>query len=331
MDATTLIIGVVGVAVIVAAVMLFRSLQQSFERTSETLREQFRLHVEEIGRSQQSMHQRLDNAAQTVGRVHTELGRLTERSQRIVEIGKDIQDLQQLLKAPKLRGGFGEYFLADLLENILPQGSFKLQHGFKSGARVDAVIKLRDLTIPVDAKFPLENFKKYKESNDEKERGRFQKQFLQDIKTHINAIADKYINPGEGTSDFAIMYIPAESVYYEIVATSEAQSMLEYSFERKVILTSPSNFYAYLQAISMGLRGLQIEQSAKDMLSRLSHLRGDFQKFEETYRVLGKHLYNAKQSYDTADGKLATMDQTFLVLEGSDQPKLPIDDTHSDK
>ena len=325
MDQNIILFLVVIVVIVIGAIAFFRFMTQAFQRTLTDVRDQLKTHSETVSKSQESMHQRLDNAANTVGKVNTELGRLAERSQRIYDIGKDIQGLQQILKAPKLRGGLGEYFLADLLANMIPKGNFELQYGFKDGQRVDAVIKLKDMVIPVDSKFPLDTFLKYKEIEDEADRTRMRKLFFQDIKNHINAIADKYINPAEGTSDFAVMYIPAESVYYEIVTNPKAHKVLEYSFDRKVIITSPNNFYAYLQAISMGLRGLQIEQSAQDMLGRLAHLQGDFQKFEESYRVLGKHLTNARSSFEGGDLKLSKMGQSFASLHVGSEKQLPVD------
>jgi len=213
----------------------------------------------------------------------------------------------------------GELFLGDLLAQILPQEHYMLQYRFKSGEVVDAVVKLRDeYLVPVDSKFPLENFKRVIEAQDDEERKRAHKVFLSDVKKHIDAIAAKYILPDEKTFDFALMYVPAENVYYDmIVKDAEGTGISDYALQKKVIPVSPNSFYIYLQAIVLGLRGMRIEQSAKDILLYLQRLRGDFGKFSEDYRVLGKHLGYAKNSYDESEKRLEKVsDKLESIGEG---------------
>ncbi|MBU1992620.1 MAG: DNA recombination protein RmuC [Patescibacteria group bacterium] len=281
-----------------------------------------------LDRSQRSVGERLDTAAKVVNTVNARLSKMEESNKRIHDIGKDISSLQEILRAPKLRGSLGELFLGDLLAQIFPKEHYTMQYCFKSGEKVDAVIHLRnDLMVPVDAKFPLENFKKMIEANkndDEKDATAFRKIFVTDVKKHIDAIAGKYILPSEGTFDFAIMYIPAENVYYEtIVKDAEDKSISQYALAKKVIPVSPNSFYIYLQAILMGLQGLQIEKSAKEIFTNLAALRTDFGRFGEDYSLVGKHLGHAQGSFEISQKRLMKLENK---LENVEQLKSPAEE-----
>ncbi|MEK7610813.1 MAG: DNA recombination protein RmuC [Patescibacteria group bacterium] len=269
-----------------------------------------------------SLGQRLDNAARVVQEVSKGLGGLSEATKRILDVGKDISGLQEILRSPKLRGGLGELFLGDLLGQIFPPAHFSLQHRFKSGETVDAVIKLGKNLVPVDAKFPLENFKRLVgETPTEEERTVNKKKFIADVKKHIDAIADKYILPDEGTFDFALMYIPAENVYYEIIIKDEAidtdKGLLNYAFTKRVIPVSPNSFYAYLQTILLGLKGIHIEARAQEILQSLGRLSGDFHRFQDEFEIVGKHLNNTKTKYEEADKRLAKFTDRLQLLTGT--------------
>lgn len=261
---------------------------------------------ERIDKTTATIGDRLDNAAKVVGTVQHKLGELSEATKQVFMIGRDISSLQEILRAPKLRGGLGELFLGDLLAQVLPPAHYKLQHRFKSGEMVDAVVQLRDQKlVPVDSKFPLENFKKMLESEEEDEKIKFRKQFMADVKKHIDKIAKLYILPDEGTFDFALMYIPAENVYYEtILKGDDEHSLMHYAYDRRVIPVSPNSFYVYLQAILMGLRGMQVERSAADILKNLARLSGDLNKFKNDFELVGTHLTHAKNSYEDSSKRL---------------------------
>ncbi len=262
------------------------------------------------------MNTRLDRAAQVVGDLREKVG-------QIHEVGKAAAELVNILRAPKLRGGMGELFLGDLLAQILPPEHYHLQHRFKSGEAVDAAIMIGQRLVPVDAKFPYENFKRVIEAPTESERVAARKQFLRDVKKHVDAIATKYILPDEGTYDFALMYVPAENVYYETIikeGDGEEHQLFGYALQKRVIPVSPNSFYAYLQTILLGLRGMKVEERAHEILDALSRLRGDFEKLEENFRVLGKHLTNASSTYTDTEKSMTRFDAKLSQVE---QPGLP--------
>ncbi|MDD5130298.1 MAG: DNA recombination protein RmuC, partial [Candidatus Omnitrophica bacterium] len=211
----------------------------------------------------------LGNATEAFGNVKEQLGKLEQTNKQIIAISQDISSLQELLRAPKFRGSMGETFLENLLSQVLPKEHYQVQYRFKSSDTVDAVIRLGERLVPVDAKFSLENFQRMLEAPDEQGKESFRKKFIQDIKNRINEIAVKYILPAENTYDFALMYIPAENVYYEVIIKED---IFTYSMSKKVIPVSPNTFYAYLQVICLGLRGLKVEENAKVILKSLGAL-----------------------------------------------------------
>ena len=265
---------------------------------------------------------RLDSATKVVGDVKEHLGKLEKSNQRLYEIGKDISNLQDLLRAPKIRGGIGEYILEDLIKQILPREYYVLQYEFKNRERVDAAIKFGEGIVPVDAKFPLENFKRMIDSSDEKTQLLAKKNFISDIKNHIKKISEKYIVPDEGTFDFALMYIPAENVYYETIIKDEKMNeesgIFQYSINKKVIPVSPNSFYAYLKVILLGLKGMSIEKSAKEILFNISHLKGSFNKFSSDFTRVGKHIDNAKTSFSESEKRLIKLTDKLTHIESLD-------------
>jgi DNA recombination protein RmuC len=302
--------------------LIHQQLGQVLGNVNERLKES----TEVLQQTQHSLGERLDNAARVVGNVQKSLGSLEEANRRIYEVGKDIASLQEILRAPKLRGGLGEFFLGDLLSQILPAGHFTLQHAFRSGERVDAVIKLGGSLVPVDSKFPLENFKRIFDGATDEEKNKAKRSFVTDVKKHIDAIATKYILPDEGTYDFALMYVPAENVYYETIIKDDAmgseKSLSTYALTKRVIPVSPNSFYAYLQAILLGLKGMKIEERAKEIIQYLSRLESDFTKFRDDFDLVGKHLGHAQTCFQSADKRLDQFGQKLLAAD-SEKKEIP--------
>jgi DNA recombination protein RmuC len=274
---------------------------------------------EQVGTGMGLLQKASQHFSDRVQEVQARLVQLDEANKRILEVGRSIASLQEILRAPKIRGGLGEFLLGDLLGQIMPAEYFSLQHSFKSGERVDAVIRLSQGLVPVDAKFPLENFQKSLTAQEEAARKNFLKLFAADVKKHVEAVASKYILPHEGTCDFALMYIPAENVYYEAFikdeALGEGKSLREYAFEEHVIPVSPNSFYAYLHTILLGLRGLKVEESAKEIIHHLAGLRGQLARFQEEFRKLGKHLEQSKGSFDSAQRQLDKFSDKLAAVE----------------
>ncbi|MCX5711058.1 MAG: DNA recombination protein RmuC [Candidatus Omnitrophica bacterium] len=260
--------------------------------------------------------QNLGSSTAVFGNVEKQLGKLEETNRQIVEISKDISSLQELLRAPKFRGQMGETLLENLLSQVLPKQHFETQYRFKSSDAVDAVIRLGERLVPVDAKFSLENFQKMLDAQDEKLKNEFRKKFIQDVKNRIDEIASKYILPAENTYDFALMYIPAENVYYEVIIKED---LFSYGMSKKVIPVSPNTFYAYLQVICLGLKGLKIEENAKMILKGLSALSIDINKFKDEFDILGNHITNAGTKYADTQKRLDKVTDKLTNIQDTKQ------------
>jgi DNA recombination protein RmuC len=302
-------------------------MHQNISLLTEQLRvihEQVNLQLQTVNQqlqtSQGQIGQRLDSAARVIGEVKENLGKLSKTSDQIYEVGKNIATLQEILRPPKLRGGLGELFLGELLSQILPPEFFSLQHTFSSGERVDAVVKLGKKFVPIDSKFPLDNFKRMIEVRTEEEKRASHRLFVRDVKKHIDDIAGKYIVPDEGTYDFALLYIPAENVYYETItkddSPGEEKSILNYALKKRVVPVSPNSFYAYLQVIILGLKGLKIEDHAREIQLSLAGLGKDLREFQEDFRLVGKHLIDARNRFDEARGRLEKLSYRLEQIEG---------------
>jgi len=281
-------------------------LRESLKNVSELMNQQLAGVTRQIQSQTDSVGNRLDNAAKVIGDVQKNLGELGKATEEIKELGQNVSKLEELLSAPKLRGGLGEYLLEDLLKQVLPATHFEMQHKFRTGDMVDAVIRTSDRLVPVDSKFPLENFRRLTAAPDA-EKKQLQKSFISDVKKHIDAIASRYILPDEGTFPFALMYVPAENVYYEMIIKDELSNgagLYSYALEKKVVPVSPNSFYAYLQVIALGLRGFYIEQRAREILDNLQQLQGDAAKVREVFDVMGTHLENARKKYDESESRL---------------------------
>ena len=277
----------------------------------------------QLNSSTGQINNRMDNAQRAVGEVRHALGELTKATEQVFEIGKSISGLEKILAAPKARGGFGELLLGELLSQCLPADRFELQHGFSDGARVDAIIRLKEGLVPIDSKFPLENFRKLIEAQTDDERRGAGRRFATDCRKHVDAIASSYIRPIEGTLSFALMYVPAESVYYELITRTDdsGAALSDYALSKKVVPVSPNSFYAYLQTILMGLKGMEIEERAGEILAHLTSLRGGFERFASDLDTLGGHISRAKSKYDEVERKARQFGERLEGGAGEEREK----------
>ena len=253
-----------------------------------------------------AINERLDRAAQVISGVSKSVGEMTE-------LGRSMKDLQEFLRSPKMRGQIGEAVLKDILGQVLPKQNFHLQYAFKGGEIVDAALQLEQGIIPIDAKFPMENFRKMTKSQEEKEITMHRKAFISDVKKHIDAISTKYIRPQEGTLDFALMYIPSEPVYYEMI--SNAPDLDDYAYRKRVRPVSPSTMYAYLRAIIMSLEGSKIEAQAGQILAALREIGAETEKFGTSLSVLTRHIKNAAATSDDVNTRFSRLSSRISTVQ----------------
>lgn len=242
---------------------------------------------------------RLDTASRLIGDLKQNLGEMSE-------IGRGIKSLQDFLQSPKLRGNIGEQVLTDMIGQSFPKNSFHLQYQFRSGVKVDAVLKTDAGLLCVDSKFPMENFTKIYKGETEAMRAAARRDFLADVKKHINDINKKYILPEEGTMDFALMYIPSESVYYEI---ANMEDLMEYARKERVYPVSPNTLYAHLQVLLLSFQEKELEQKSKQVFQLLRAIQKDYGKIEENLGVLSKHVGNAYNTMSSVSGSFSLMGQ----------------------
>lgn len=283
--------------------------------TSPELLEYLKTTNTRLATQSRDINERLDNAAKVISGVQRSVGEMSE-------IGRGMKDLQEFLRSPKLRGNIGEQVLKELLTQMLPKSSYTLQFAFKSGAKVDAAVKTSAGIIPIDSKFPMENFRRMGTSEIDLENKSFEKAFERDVKLHIESISKKYILPQEGTVDYALMYIPSEAVYYEIVNN---QNLSDYSGKMRVLAVSPTTFYAYLKAILMSFEGQKIEARAREILTTIRAIQKDYTKVEDNLNTLQKHMtnaYNMMSSVLTTFGQLGHKISSTQSLGDSDTKEL---------
>lgn len=272
---------------------------------------------------QQSVQKQLVESSKLVADVTQRLAKLDETNRRVVDVADELKTLQNVLSNPKQRGVFGEYYLQSVLENVLPVGQYQMQYKFNDGEIVDAVIFLeKGRMLPIDSKFSLENYNRMIEAS-----GKEREQFLQKVKVDLKLRIDetsKYIRPSEKTMDFAFMFIPSESLYYDLLINNvgtggSSRDLIEYAFrDKRVIIVSPTSFMAYLQTVLQGLRSLQIEEQAKDIQIRVGKLGTHIAKFEQYMQKLGASLGATVNHYNTAHKELSKVDKDVVKIAGND-------------
>ncbi len=272
--------------------------------------------------TQESVHRQLSESTRIIKDVTEGLTKLDETNKQVISFADQLQNLQDILKNPKQRGILGEYYLETVLKNVLPPGSYQMQYPFKNGEIVDAVVFVKSRVVPIDSKFSLENYNRALETRDPAERDRFEKAFKQDLKVRIDETA-KYVRPEEETMDFAFMFIPSEGIYYDLLANqvgamkTSTRDLIEYAFQKKVIIVSPTSFLAYLQTVLQGLKSLQIEEQAQEIRKRVGELGRHLGAFQEYQKKLGISLGTVVSHYNTSNKELGKIEKDVLRIDGS--------------
>ncbi len=280
--------------------------------------------IQESSRSmQESVRTQLSESSKLIKEVTQGLTKLDETNRQVVSFADQLQNLQDILKNPKHRGILGEYYLETLLRNVLAPGQYQMQYAFLNGEIVDAVVFVKDKVIPVDSKFSLENYNKLVEERNPVEKEKLEKAFVNDLKLRIQETS-KYVRPDEGTLDFAFMFIPHEAIYYDLLVNKigaiaeETDNLIQRAAGKyKVIIVSPTSFLAYLQTVLQGLKALQIEETAKDIIKRVNELGVHLKKYEEYHGKLGISLSTVINHYNSSSKELKKVDKDVLRITGS--------------
>ena len=293
----------------------FIGFQDTIHKTMESARG-------EVERSKDIISNHAVKTLETINHMGVTLEKMLKQQQEAQELGNS---LKYLLQTPKLRGSYGEEVLEEMLDRVLPKGIWEKQYSIEGQERVDAVIKYKDVLVPIDAKFPREIYERYLEAGEGEEKKRAWKQYEESIKTQITSIKKKYIKPEKGTADFALMFIPSESIYYETIAEKnhfgEPCSVYEYARNNKVVPVSPNTFYAFLQIIIMGIRNLDIIKSAKKLQDALGKIEKNFKHFYDKYAVIGSALDKAHSAYKTGDTHIKRFKSSVESTLKLDLPK----------
>ena len=279
--------------------------------------------------TEQNLHKTVQahygQSLKVITEITERLTKLDETNKQVMSFATQLQNLEDVLQNPKQRGILGEYFLENVLQNVLPPGSYQMQYRFENGDIVDAAVFVKDKIIPVDSKFSLENYNRIVGERDPVRREELEVIFRNDLKKRIEETS-KYIKPKEGTMDFAFMFIPAEGIYYDLLINqvgtlkTNTHDLIEYAFKEKhVIIVSPTSFLAYLQTVMQGLRALQIEESAKEIRKRVEDLAKHLLAYDEYLKKLGTNLSTSVNSYNAAYREFNKIDKDVVKITGGER------------
>lgn len=298
----------------------------SFQLLLQQINELGRTVDQKLGESQKEMNQSIryqsTETSRIIGEITEKITRLDETNKQVVSFTDQLKNLQDILKNPKQRGILGEYYLETLLKNIMPPGSYQMQYPFPDGTIVDAVVFVKDKIIPIDSKFSLENYNRISETNDKSEKERLEKIFINDLKNRI-VETSKYIQPKENTMDFAFMFIPHEAIYYDLLinkigaVTEDTENLIQRAASKyKVIIVSPTSFLAYLQTVLQGLKAMQIEESAKDIVKRVGELGTHLKSYEDFHQKLGNALSTTINHFNKSNHEFRKIDKDIMRIAG---------------
>ncbi len=304
-----------------ALLMLQNQINQLIQEMNTKMQSQQDSLQKQFGISTQMLQRINTDSTKTIQEVTEKLTKLDDTNKRVVEFATQLQSLENILKNPKRRGVLGEFFLEDLLGAVMPQGTYKMQYKFKDGVIVDAALLLNKKIIPIDAKFSLEKYNDIQEENDKERRDILEKEFKTDLKARIDETS-KYIKPEEGTTDFALMFIPAEGIFYNLLMykvgtmSVSSEDLINYAFKQHVVIVSPNTFFAYLQTILQALKALQVEETVQDVIKRVGHLGKHLKNYNEYMSKLGKHIGTTVGAYNSASRELGKIDNDVLKISG---------------
>ncbi len=275
-----------------------------------------------------AVNDRIANVQATFGALQKQVGEMSEQARSLAEASKSITNLERALTAPKARGEFGETNLELLLQDVFAAHQYRTQYAFKSGDVADAILLFPQGNVVIDSKFPsVDNFRRIVEAPTDQERKAARRDFLKDVRKRVDEIAAKYIRPEEGTLPIALMYIPAENVYYEaIIRDEDGNDLRAYCVQQHVMPVSPNSLYAYLHTIMVGLNGMRISERAEAVLREIQSLKVELGKFIDDYETVGKHLRNASAKYDDSEKRLDKVGDRLDRLAGTGQQELPLEE-----
>ncbi len=313
------------VNIIITTILLLRAKKNKSEDTSSTILSELKTELtkqqleglitlkDSVEKANQTLYNRLaegnaaiDKRLAVVNDIENKLGQLSTQTQNLETIGKNIQSLSDILKPPKMRGQFGEILLENLLREILPDVLLEFQYSFKNNVRVDAVVKLNERLIPIDSKFPLESYNRLIAVSDEQGKIKAEKEFAQAVKKHIDAISEKYICPDENSTEFALMYLPAEAIYNQLL-THEQEQLFKYALMKKVIPSSPGHLYGFLASISAIYREAGISAGSRKFSELLNALHENVSKLNDLQERAAGSLRSAVKNVDKVSERLTTM------------------------
>jgi len=288
------------------------------DSVNQQVTEQLNQGASVMNASTHAVSQRIAAVQNTFAGLQKQVGEMTEQARQLSDLSKSVTAIEHVLRAPKMRGNFGEEQLETLLGLVFAKQQFVLQHRFSTGEVADALLVLPPGNVAVDSKFPLENFRRISENGNEDERKSSRREFLRDVRRRVDEIATRYIRPAEGTLPFALMYVPAENVYYEtIIRDDDGFQLYRYCLEKRVVPVSPNSFYAYLQTIMVGIKGLQVGQRADAIVREIESLRIELEKFGKAYETIGQHIRNASSKLEEGTRLLTKVELRVESLAGN--------------
>jgi DNA recombination protein RmuC len=320
-----ILIGLVGG---IAVFSLTRSRRRSedssaplFKMLADEMKDIRRTLDERMHQSNENLKYQSSESQKLIREITREITEVKETGKQVMNFTDQLQQLQNMLKNPKGRGVLGEYYLETVLKNVLPPGSFQMQYAFPNGDIVDAAVFVKERVIPIDSKFSLENYNRMVETQDKGLHEQYEKEFKADLKKRIDETS-KYIQPDNGTMDFAFMFIPHEAIYYDLLVAEvggikiNTHDLIEYAFKKNVLIVSPTSFLAFLQTVLQGLKALQIEESAKEIQKKVAELGNHLKAYADYHDKLGKNLGTVVNQYNLSNKEFKKIDKDVMRISG---------------